>query len=114
MLKLTVSPGEFLMIGDDIKIVFCGGEKNHIPIAVEAPKEKSIIRSSAVDRRGFQGIERQPRPYVEKPLSDEAKRKVTAIVIEDRWKSRQENRAADRVYRLKSTQRKKRYEGRNS
>lgn len=90
MLKITVSPGEFLMIGEDIKIIFCGGEKNHIPIAVEAPREKSIIRSSAVERRGFTGIERQPKPYVEKPLSEEAKRKVTAIVIEDRWKNRKE------------------------
>lgn len=92
MLKITVSPGEFLMIGEDIKIIFCGGDKNHIPIAVEAPKEKSIIRSSAVEKHGFANIDSQPKPYVEKPLSDEAKKKVTAIVLKDRWQQRQERR----------------------
>ena len=67
MLKLTVSPGEFLMIGEDIKIIFCGGERQNIPIAVEAPKEKSILRSSAVVKRGIPNMEQQPKPYIEKP-----------------------------------------------
>ncbi len=90
MLKLTVSPGDFLMIGEDIKIIFCGGERSNIPIAVEAPREKSILRSNTVDTRGIQVAARQPKPYVEKPISEEAKRKVTAILAEDRWKQRQE------------------------
>ena len=89
MLKLTVRPGDFLMIGEDIKIIFCGGERNQIPIAVEAPKDKDILRSSTVDARGIQSFDKQPKPYIEKPLSKEAKRKVTAIVTEDRWKRRQ-------------------------
>ncbi len=88
MLKLTISPGEFLMIGEDIKIIFCGGERNKIPIAVEAPKEKNILRSSAVEKRGIESIHKQPKPYIEKTLSDEAKKKITAVVIEDRWRQR--------------------------
>lgn len=91
MLKLTVNPGEFLMIGEDIKIIFCGGEKNNIPIAVEAPRDKNILRSSAVNKCGFENIKWKSKPYVEKPLSEEAKKKVTAIVVEDRWKRRHEN-----------------------
>ena len=89
MLKLTVSPGEFLMIGEDIKIIFGGGERKKIPIAVEAPRERSIIRSSATEIHGFKDIKKQPKPYVEKPLSEEAKEKITAIVKEERWKQRQ-------------------------
>ncbi len=30
MLRLTVSPEEYLMINDNIKIVFLGGTKNHL------------------------------------------------------------------------------------
>ena len=33
MLRLTVSPEEYLMIGDNIKIVFLGGSKNHLRIS---------------------------------------------------------------------------------
>lgn len=89
MLKLTVHPGEFLMIGKDIRVSFCGGGKKHIPILVEAPRERSIIRSSAANAYGFEDIIMQrPKPYVEKALSEEAKKKITAIVAEDRWKNR--------------------------
>ena len=40
MLRLTVSPEEYLMINDNIKIVFLGGTKNHLRIMIDAPKEK--------------------------------------------------------------------------
>lgn len=90
MLKLSVSPGEFLMIGEDIKIIFGGGEKKTIPIAIEAPRERSIIRSSATKIYGFEELKNQEKPYVERPLSDEAKRKMTAIVRADRRRQRQE------------------------
>ncbi len=102
MLKLTVSPGEFLMIGNDIKIIFAGGERKKIPIAVDAPRDFDIIRSSATAKRNFEGIEREPKPYVEKGLSAEAKKKITAIVAEDRWHQKQErlNRQEMRGERL--------------
>ena len=37
MLRLTVSPEEYLMINDNIKIVFLGGTKNHLRIMIDAP-----------------------------------------------------------------------------
>lgn len=68
MLKLTVSPGEYLLIGEDIKIIFAGGQNARIPIVIDAPKDKSIIRSSAGHVIGFDGIlERQPKPYLDSP-----------------------------------------------
>lgn len=50
MLRLTVSPEEYLMIGDDIKIVFLGGTKNHLRIMVDAPREMNILRSNVIER----------------------------------------------------------------
>ncbi len=53
MLKLQVKePGEYLMIGDDIKIVFTGWTKNYLRIMVDAPKEVPVVRSKAAEKAG--------------------------------------------------------------
>lgn len=53
MLKLQVKePGEYLMIGDEVKIVFTGWSKNYLRIMVDAPKEVSVIRSKAAEKAG--------------------------------------------------------------
>ncbi len=51
MLRLTVSPEEYLMINDNIKIIFLGGSKNNLRIMVDAPREVSIVRSTALESR---------------------------------------------------------------
>ena len=91
MLKLTVSPGDFIMIGEDIKVIFGGGEKANIPIAIDAPRDRAIIRNTAKHKMGFEGVDKEPKPYVEKTLSDEDKKKITAIVAQDRWENRRKN-----------------------
>ena len=45
MLRLTVSTEEYLMIGDNIKVVFLGGTKNHLRIMVDAPKEVTLYEA---------------------------------------------------------------------
>lgn len=50
MLRLTVSTEEYLMIGEDIRLVFLGGTGNHLRIMVDAPKEKNIVRSTVLNR----------------------------------------------------------------
>lgn len=52
MLKLTMKPGEYLMVGEQVKVVFTGGSANNIHILVEAPKEVNIVRSKAAEKRG--------------------------------------------------------------
>ena len=42
MLKLTVKPGEYLLIGDEIKLVFAGGSSNNLRILVDAPKSMNV------------------------------------------------------------------------
>ena len=49
MLRMSVATEEFLMIGDDIKIVFLGGTKNNARIMIDAPKDIKIVRSRALE-----------------------------------------------------------------
>ena len=44
MLRLTVSTEEYLMLGDDIKVVFLGGTGKHLRIMIDAPKDVNIVR----------------------------------------------------------------------
>ncbi|MBR1701753.1 MAG: carbon storage regulator [Lachnospiraceae bacterium] len=67
MLRLTVSAEEYLMIGDDIKIVFLGGTKNHQRIMIDAPKDVNIARSKAMANRldDPEEIAKMPQYYAE-------------------------------------------------
>ena len=38
-----------LMIGDDIKIVFLGGSKNHTRVMLDIPKEINVVRSKVME-----------------------------------------------------------------
>lgn len=93
MLKLTVEPGEYILIGDDIKIVFSGGSSNKLRVLVDAPKKYNIVRSGALERYGM-----APEPgnevkyHREKDLSPEAKEKIKSIIVAERKRIRQEER----------------------
>ncbi|MBO5472558.1 MAG: carbon storage regulator [Lachnospiraceae bacterium] len=50
MLRLTVSTEEYLQIGENVKIVFLGGSRNHLRIMVDAPKELNIVRSRVIEK----------------------------------------------------------------
>lgn len=54
MLKLTLKPGDYIDIGENIRVVFSGGSANNIHLLVDAPREMNIARSSA---------ERKKQPY---------------------------------------------------
>ena len=77
MLRLTVSPEEYLMINDNIKIVFLGGSKNNLRIMVDAPKEVSVVRSAALENRIPSQEEREKLPqFYAVPDTPEKYRKV--------------------------------------
>lgn len=67
MLRLTVSTEEYLMINENIKIVFLGGTKNHLRIMVDAPKEVNIVRSTVLEGKITDPEEkaRLPKYYAE-------------------------------------------------
>ena len=39
MLKLTLKPGDYIDIGENIRVVFSGGSANNIHLLVDAPRE---------------------------------------------------------------------------
>lgn len=93
MLKLSVKPGEYVLIGEDIKVVFTGGSSNNLRILVDAPKAYNIVRSEALGRYGMAaGLGNEVKHYRDKELSPEAKEKIKAILMAERKKARQEAR----------------------
>lgn len=84
MLRLTVSTEEYLMIGDNIKLVFLGGTKNHLRIMLDAPKDVNIVRSTVLENRITDPEEKAKLPqYYAEPELDEKfrKKKKSRIVI---------------------------------
>lgn len=87
MLRLTVSTEEYLMINDDIKIVFLGGTKNHLRIMVDAPKDVNIVRSTVLENKITDPKERAKMPkYYAEPDTDPKylKKKNRRIIITHR------------------------------
>ncbi len=95
MLKLSVKPGEYVLIGEDIKVVFTGGSSNNLRILVDAPKAYNIVRSEALARYGMAAEPgNEVKHYRDRELSPEAKEKIKAILMAERKKARREERAA--------------------
>lgn len=78
MLRLTVSTEEYLMIGEDIRLVFLGGTGKHLRIMVDAPRDRNIVRSTVLEKNITSPEEKaklpkyyaeveHPEKYVRKP-----------------------------------------------
>ena len=48
MLKLTIKPGEFINIGDDVRVIYSGGSEGNIHLLIDAPRELNIVRSKVL------------------------------------------------------------------
>ncbi len=73
MLKLTLKPGEFIDIGEDIQVICSGGSANNIHLLVKAPRELNIARRNAA------GVKKQPY-YKEKGISPQAQKEIREIL----------------------------------
>lgn len=74
MLRLTVSTEEYIQLGDNIKIAFLGGSKNHLKIMIDAPKEVKIARGKTIAREATTPEERSKLPkYYAAPDTKEGK-----------------------------------------
>lgn len=52
MLQLSINEGEYIIIGDDIKVHFDHKVNNHkVDIAVEAPKETTVLRGKLLEKK---------------------------------------------------------------
>ncbi|WP_300685612.1 carbon storage regulator [Acutalibacter sp. 1XD8-36] len=55
MLTLRLKPGEYLVIGEDITIQVFEKKRNYLEVAVEAPKDISVLRGEVYEQNN-------PRP----------------------------------------------------
>ncbi len=93
MLKLTIKPGEYLLIGNEVKLVFAGGSANNLHILVDAPKSMNIARSSALEKKmAAEEPGNFVKHYKERELSQDAKEKIKAILMEERRKAKKQER----------------------
>ena len=84
MLRMTVATEEYLMIGDDIKIVFLGGTGRHLRIMIDAPKEVGIVRSSVLEKNITDSEEKAALPkYYKQEEHPEKYKKKKRVVMND-------------------------------
>ena len=83
MLKLSLHPGDFIDIGEDIRVVFSGGSANNIHLLVDAPREMNIVRSTANGR----GDATAYRP--ERKLSPQAQKEIVDIIRREKKQMKQ-------------------------
>ena len=79
MLKLSLRPGEYIDIGENVRVIFSGGSSNNIHLLVDAPREINIARSSAGEGK-YAGY------YKEKGISAEARKEIADILMRERRK----------------------------
>lgn len=84
MLKLTVKAGEFIQIGDDIRVVYTGGGDGNAKFLIDAPKSLNVARSSALEKHGLLPEEDRNRYYKESHLSKESKERITQLYLKER------------------------------
>lgn len=86
MLRLTMSTEEYLQIGEDVKVIFLGGSKNHLRIMIDAPKDLSVVRSRVLENNAQTEEERASLPhYYAVPDLPEKYRKKR-IMVNDSFK----------------------------
>lgn len=89
MLKLTIKQGEYICIGDEIRVIFSGGSANNMHILVDAPREYNIVRNKVLERTlPEKEKSKMPTYYKEDGLSDEAKDQIRNIIIAEKKKEK--------------------------
>lgn len=83
MLKLSLKQGQYLNIGDNIRVVYLGGTGSHGRFMIDAPKDVNIVRSNVE-----QNPERNKDTYYpESPISKEAQEQIRHILREEKLKA---------------------------
>lgn len=81
MLRMTVNTEEYIQIGEDIRIVFLGGSRNHTRVMLDVPKEINVVRSRALENHAKTREERERiTHYHAVPELDEKYRKKKVVV----------------------------------
>ena len=83
MLKLSLKQGEYLNIGDKIRVVYAGGAGNHIRLLVDAPRDVNIARNKTETNPE----RRKDTYYAEPGISREAQAEIKKILWNERMKA---------------------------
>lgn len=78
MLRMSVAAEEYVMIGDNIRLIFLGSSGKHLRIMIDAPKDISIVRSKVLEKKlndpelaakmpKYYREEEHPEKYLKKP-----------------------------------------------
>lgn len=88
MLRMTVNTEEYIQIGDDIRIVFLGGSRNHTKVMLDVPKEINIVRSRALENHAASAADLDKiARYHAAPELEEKYRKKRVIVSDNAKKT---------------------------
>ena len=98
MLKISLKQGQYVNIGDNIRVVYVGGTGNHGRLMIDAPKEVKIARSTVE-----QNPERRKDTYYPEPaISKEAQDEIKKILWNERMKA-ETKKDAERMTNAEST-----------
>lgn len=91
VLKLTIKPGEFINIGDDVRVIYSGGSEGNIHLLIDAPRELNIVRSKVLARNSANSSDSDKKTsrfispyYAEQGLSPETLNKIRRLIKEDK------------------------------
>ena len=83
LLKLSLKQGEYLNIGDNIRVVYAGGAGNHIRLLVDATRDVNIARNKTETNPE----RRKDIYYAEPGISREAQAEIKKILWNERMKA---------------------------
>ena len=85
MLRMSVKNGEYIMVGDDVKIVFLGGAAGQTRIMIDAPKEVNIARSKAIEKRiqDPELLAKMPKYHTEPEHPEKYKKKSKIVIVKN-------------------------------
>ena len=82
MLKLTLREGEYVNIGDNIRVVYAGGSGKNGRLMIDAPRDMNISRSN----NDPNPEKRKDTYYPEPRISEEAQHEIKKIIWNERQK----------------------------
>ena len=80
MLKLSLKEGEYVNIGDNIRVVYAGGSGKNGRLMIDAPREMNISRSN----NDPNPEKRKDTYYPDPEISNEAQKEIQRII----WKEK--------------------------
>ena len=83
MLRMSVKNGEYIMVGDDVKIVFLGGGAGQTRIMIDAPQDVNIARSRAIEKRiqDPELLAKMPKYYAQGEHPERYKKKSNVVIV---------------------------------